>query len=534
MQNMASLPALLRALLSPRAYPHPAERVELVETHASWVLLAGERAYKVKKPVDFGFLDFSTLAARRRFCEEEVRLNRRLAPGLYLGVVAICGSEDAPMVGGDGPALEYAVAMRRFDEQARLDRVAARGGLERRHVDRLARDIARFHASAPTVGGGEPWGSASEVMTHALDNFRATRDGGAAAGLLTPELLRRLDALERWTRAEHARLAPTIEDRRAGGFVRECHGDLHLANMALIDDIVVPFDAREFSPGLRWTDVMAEVAFTVMDLHRLGQAGAARRFLNGWLEHSGDYAGLAVLPFYLAYRAMVRAKVAALRGGQIEEPAGRDAAARELAGAVALAGHFTEARERCLVITSGVSGSGKSRLAAALVEGGSWIRLRSDVERKRIAGLGPSERSGSETGTGLYAPAATEMTYRRLHALARTVLAAGYPVIVDATFLERRRRAAFRECAVEAGVPFAILAVDAPAALLESRVARRASAGTDASEATVDVLRRQLRDREPLDPTEAACTVRIDTSTDPDPTGTAARIAAITAREGSG
>ena len=517
----ADPPPLAHRLRDPDQFPHPVGGVDVVETHISWVVLAGDFAYKIKKPLDLSFLDFSTLVKRRHACEEEVRLNRRQAPGLYLDVVAIAGTPERPRVGADGPPLEYAVRMRRFDRAQELDRLLAAGALPPERIDELARTVARFHDAAPAATTDDAWGDPATALANALANFDHVRRLEHAA-----DVVARVDALSTWTQAEHARVAPAMAARLAAGRVRECHGDLHLANMVLHGGRVVVFDCIEFNPALRWTDVMAEVAFTAMDLTHRGRRDLAQRFVNDYLETTGDYDGLAVLRFYVVYRAMVRAKIAAIRAAQETAAAARAGDRAGFLAHLALAEACARRPRPALVITCGASGSGKSHAAALLAGTGEWIRVRSDVERKRLAGLAATERSGAALATGIYAGDMTARTYARLAALARTVVAAGYPVIVDATFLARAQRDAFRLLAAELGVPFAILAPRAPAAVMRARVAARDAAGTDASEATPAVLERQLEMAEPLGPEELAAAVTLDAGGPVDADALAAAVAA--------
>lgn len=521
----AAAPPLAQRLRSQAQFGHPIARVDVVETHISWVVLAGDFAYKIKKPLDLGFLDFSTLDKRRHACDEEVRLNRRLAPELYLDVVAITGTPEAPRIGDGGTAIEYAVRMRRFDRAQELDRLLAAGALPPERIDELARTVARFHAEAPAAGTGERWGDPATALANALANFDHVRGLERAADVVS-----RVDALCAWTRAEHARIAPALSARLAAGRVRECHGDLHLANMVIHGGRVVVFDCIEFNPALRWTDVMAEVAFTAMDLMHRGRRDLAQRFVNGYLEATGDYDGLAVLRFCVVYRAMVRAKIAAIRAAQETDAA---ACARDRADFLAhleLAESCARPARVALAITCGASGSGKSFAAAQLAATGEWIRVRSDVERKRLAGLAATERSDSGLASGLYAGDVTERTYARLADLARTVIAAGYPAIVDATFLSRAQRAIFRTLAAALGVPFVILAPRTPESVMRTRVAAREAAGTDASEATPAVLERQLASAEPPGPDEEAAVVAFDAS---GPVDGAALAAAVAAKVGA-
>jgi uncharacterized protein len=495
---------VIEQLRDPARYPHRAERVELIETHISWVLLAGDYAYKVKKPVDLGFLDFRSLQARRFYCEEELRLNRRTAPQVYLDVVPITGSDADPRLGGDGEAIEYAVKMKRFSQKSLLSRMAQHGRLGVDHIDALARGVADFHSRVARADAAGPFGSAEEVLVPALQNFDQI-EALIGADANVPELER----LRGWTSREHARLRAIFDARKAGGFVRECHGDLHLGNIALIDGEPTAFDGIEFSEALRWIDVVNEIAFLVMDLIDRKLPRLAWRFLNGYLETTGDYAGLTLLRFYLVYRALVRAKVACIRDHQ----PGLDAQERRRAGReyleyLRLAQSLAHLPPRALIVMHGVAGSGKTTLAQELIETWGAVRLRSDVERKRLQGLVAGARTGSALGEGIYSPDLTAQTYARLAALSRTVLEAGYSVVVDATFLERAQRSAFAEAAREAGVPFAIAVCEAPETVLRERVATRQRAARDASEADLAVLANQLASREPLSSAELADSVR--------------------------
>ena len=509
---------LLGLLMEPGVLPGSAGGVDLIETHISWVLLAGEHAWKLKKPLDLGFLDFSTVERRRAACEAELRLNRRTVPELYEAVVPVWRTGDGVRVGDqrvDAAApgatpLDYLVRMRRFDQSALFEARLAAGQLEPALFDRLARHVAAFHEGAAVAQPGDGFGDAVAVMAPVRQNFAQIRERVSDAALL-----RELARIESWAEARFAALAPVFDARLEAGRVRECHGDLHLGNLIVLDGEPRLFDAIEFSAALRWTDVVADIAFLVMDLQARGRMDLASRFLNAWLERSGDYAGLRLLPWYLSYRAMVRAKVAAIRAGQVEGAARADTLA-ECARYLTLAAAQMQTPAPALLIASGVSGSGKTSQSQPLVEGCGVIRVRADVERKRLFGLDADARSGSTLGGGLYSAEASARTYARLAELAREVVEAGYPVLVDATFLKRSQRAAFAELAATLGVPFAILAFDAPVETLRARVRQRAEAGADASEADVAVLETQLRAREPFEEEELACVVPIDTASAPD------------------
>jgi aminoglycoside phosphotransferase family enzyme/predicted kinase len=499
-------PELVRGLLDPRAYPH-AGQVEHLETHISHVFLTGAHAYKIKKPLDLGFLDFSTLDQRRTFCEEEVRINRRLAPDLYLAVVPIAGPVDAPRVEGDGEPIEYAVKMRQFAQDGLLENVLERGELTAQLIDALAAEVAAFHGSVPRAPAGGPYGGVQGIVGPAQQNFEQL-----APLLRTDEDRALLDHLRLWTDRQSQALGPRLERRQRDGFVRECHGDLHLGNMVLIDGRVRIFDAIEFNPALRWIDVISEIAFVVMDLAARGRDDLGSRFVNAYLEHTGDYAGVRMLRYYVVYRALVRAKVAAMRAAQpgLSE-AQRHALAQKCSLHLALAQRTASPPLPVLVIHHGLSGSGKTTCSQTILEAIGAIRIRSDVERKRLGGFEAAARTGSALGAGIYSGDATRATYTRLAALAEEVLAGGYTVLVDATFLQRERRAAFRALADRLHVPLRIAVFTARHETLVARIVARSERGTDASEAGLEVLAAQLRNQESLTAEEQALAVRFDT-----------------------
>ena len=498
--------ALVAALRNPDYYPHPAGQVEVIETHISYVLLSGAYAYKIKKAVALGFLDFSTLARRRVYCEEELRLNRRLAPELYLAVVAITGSPDAPRFGGNGEAIEYAVQMARFSQEALLDRQLAAGRLSPNVIDELADQLADFHERTQRASPDQPFGSPEAVWEPMAQNFAQLGQQLSGAADST-----RLAALEAWSRQRFSQLADLLAARSRDGWIRECHGDLHCGNIARTGDGLRIFDCIEFDPGLRWIDVLNEIAFLTMDLEERGRADYAHRLLNRYLEAKGEYRGLPLLAFYTVYRALVRAKVAAIRASQ-EHPASRLAELANCDRYLACAVKATLPGKPTLMLMHGLAGSGKSWLAQQLLERLGALRIRSDVERKRLFGLSALTRSDCAVGDGIYDTAATKATYDRLVESASHILAAGYPVLVDAANLQAWQRAAFRDLAAARKVPFVILACTAPEALLQARLVSRQAAGCDASEADYAVLTQQMRTQEALTLEEEACCLGIDTT----------------------
>lgn len=473
--------------------------VALLQTHISWVLLTQRLAFKLKKPVRLPFLDFSSAVRREQACLEELRLNRRLASALYLGVVPVRGTPAAPRWGGEAPVIDHAVVMRRFADDALMSERLRQGQLSARAIECLALRLADFHAGAPAAGPDGPFGQPVQVqqsVRQVLEQLEAARPGDA-----------RLAPLRAWCEARLRALEPEWRRRLDSGAVREGHGDLHLANLIVpgADDEATAFDCIEFDPALRWIDTMSDIGFATMDLQARGRRDLAFRFLDAYLQRGGDYAGLRVLRLYEVYRALVRALVQALSPGHAAGPDYLDCAQDLVAAGAAPR----------LLITYGLSGSGKSTVAEALLAQAGAVRIRSDVERKRLFGLRALQRS-AEHGLDLYTPEAGRRTFEHLAACARAALLGGYPVIVDAAFLSRATRQDFEHLAWQLRVPITILACTADAETLRRRVAARGAAGTDPSEAGVDVLEKQLETGEPLDAVERAGAIEVDTTAEVD------------------
>ena len=475
---------------------HPDQEVVLHETHISFVLVTAGFAYKFKKALKNDFLDFTTLALRRHFCNEELRLNRRLAPELYLDVVAVTGPPHDPALEGSGPPIDCAVRMRAFDQAGLWDRRAAQGLLGPAQIDALVAQLVAFHsriAVAGAPGADDPtrnFGGPAQVRRPMLDNL------GALPALLPGEEEHDvIESLSRWEAATYTALEPVFAERQRGGWVRECHGDLHLGNVAEIEGRTTVFDGIEFNDEFRWIDVMSEIAFMAMDLHAHGRSDLAHRFVNGCVEASGDYEGLRVLRYYEVHRALVRAKVAAIRAGQTGHAADRAQARHFLALAAAL----SRRGQPALLITHGHSGSGKTTLSQGLLETLGAVRVRADLERKRMFGLKPLQR-----GKAVYGADATAATYARLGEAAQAVLDAGLPVVLDATFLRRQHRDMARGWAAARGLPFVLLDFELDPATLRERVSARAARNDDASDADIAVLERQLQTADSLGSDERA------------------------------
>lgn len=493
-------------------FNHPVTQFRLIETHISYVLLTGPYAYKFKKPVDLGFLDFRTLDRRKYFCEEEIRLNKRLAPGLYIDIVSFTGSADRPELNGSGTVLEYAVRMEQFAEDEQALHLLRDGKLTGEHIHQLARTLAEFHNNVAVADPGSGYGEPRLVLQDAMDNINTLRP--ILRG--DPVYSKCLEELASWTDSIFNELRQRFTGRKQNGYIRECHGDVHLGNIVRHGNEMLIFDCIEFSPLLHWIDVINDLAFLIMDLYEHDIPEMAQRLLNDYLQRTGDYEGLYVLRFYLVYRALVRSKVAGIRLGQphvdvqdLERETGNEHRYLDLARG------FTRPPDPVLIITHGVSASGKSTHSRILAEKTGAVWIRSDVERKRLHGLQLLERSHSGLGTGLYSPENTARTLRRLADVCQTILDAGYPVIVDATFLQRHSRKTFYKIARDFNCAFVILDFQADEALLRSRIEQRQQQGSDVSEADLQVLKDQLRHREPLDEQETHLSIRIDTTAAP-------------------
>ena len=489
---------IVAALLDPRAYPHPVERVELIETHISWVFLAGDRVYKVKKPVNLGFLDFTTLERRRFCCEEEVRLNRRLTHDVYLGVVELRGTGDV-RIDGDGPVREVAVAMRRLPHDRMLDLLVREGRAEPRLAGEIGTIVARFHAMERTGGEIDELGGLPTIRANWDENFAQT--AGLGADVLPDDWRRRLHS---WVDAFCEREAARFAARVAAGRSRDCHGDLQAQHVCCTEPIQI-FDCIEFNHRFRYGDTAAEIAFLMMDLERLGRPDLASWFLNAYLEESGDFDAVPLLDFYRAYRAFVRGKVLSFTIGAHPEVT---APARDL---FAQALDYTERRRvPRLFITTGVIGSGKTTVARHVAAGAGAILVRTDVERKRLAGLGLTERTPAGFGETLYSPEMTRRTYDESLGIAARLLEAGWPVLLDGTFSTTSQRGQARDVAKRLGVPFTVFWCDAPDPVLAERLRRRAADPREVSDAGVELLPRHRAQY--AAPTQEPDVIRIDTT----------------------
>ncbi|CAK0755222.1 conserved hypothetical protein [Gammaproteobacteria bacterium] len=402
--------------------------------------------------------------------------------------------------------------MVQFLNEDQFDQLLAQGALQRAWIDDLAHRVATFHRMIPPICTNSPYGTPVAVFKAVIENFRHLRVRSQSFADR-----RRVTSLETWSRTQYARLAPLMAARRSGKFVRECHGDAHLGNIFLISGEVTIRDAIQSNSDLRWIDTINEVALLLMDFDERGAFDFAARFLDLYLEDNGDYAGLALLRFYQVYQALVRAKKMAIHLNRKDlDMTERDATLASYRRYLKLALGYTRPSPRLLVIAHGPSGVGKTTLTNHLLHRLGAIRIRSDVERKRLFGLMPLERSESRQFEGIYTAEANRRTYQRIEDLAAEVLAAGFTVIVEATFLKRRGRDAMRALAARQGAVFALLDLRATPATLHARIVERQRVGLDASEAGVAVLEHQLATAEPLTNDEMGAALLVDTESNVD------------------
>lgn len=507
MSSAGSLPGALTALLQPAAYPHAVRAVQLVETHISWVLLTGEFAYKIKKPVHFPFVDLRSAERRAHFCAEELRLNHRFAPQLYLRVCAVTLEGGRARIDGCGEVIDHAVCMHQFGAADELAALLASGELAPPALAAFGRELARLHEGLPCPDAGEPWGRPDSVRALLLRNLAECQQ--AAERLDAAQLVHSLsDAYQ--SRIEAA--AAWMASRRAAGRVRECHGDLHAGNIARYGGRLLAFDCIEFEPAFRWIDVAEEIACLYMDLRARRFDAHAQAFIGGYLFEVGDYSACRLLHLYGAHRALVRAKVAALRVGNASEAQSRAASREAHCRYLECAKDLLAARRPQLILMCGLSGSAKTWLAERLASSLGAVHVRSDIERKRLAGLTAVQRSAAALDEGLYSAAMSTATYERLRQCAGEALDGGLSVIVDATCQRRRQRGLLSSLGPEHHAEVRLVFCHAPREVLEARIAARERAGADASEADRRVLALQQARFEPIEVNEGLAVIDADTT----------------------
>lgn len=493
------LAALIDALSHPDAYPYPAGEVEVLQTHISVVFLAGPHAYKIKKPVNLGFLDFSSLERRRYFCEQEVRLNRRLAADVYLGVVPVVQSGERVRLEGQGEIVEWAVKMERLPAEGTLEHRLESGQLDNTTIQMLAGKVAAFHQSAEAAPAIAAFGKFDVVAANARDNF--TQSVGQVGVTLSRAVFDRLREL---TEQKLSNLRDTMEGRARRNVPRDTHGDLHLEHVYFFpkrgSNSLVIIDCIEFNDRFRFADPVADMAFLAMDLKFHGRRDLADIFQAVYFQATADDEGRALLPFYTAYRAAVRGKVEGLKSAEKEVPEPERAHAITRSRAhwlLALSELEVPERRPGLLLIGGLPGTGKSTLSKKLADSAGFEIIRTDVVRKELAGAPDLDRASQPFGQGLYSPAWTEKTYGECLRRAEAMLFDGKRIIVDASFMEDKRRRTFLESAAQLGVPTVFLACKASPEVVRARLGHRHHDASDADWAIYQQAARRWEDLSP-------------------------------------
>jgi aminoglycoside phosphotransferase family enzyme/predicted kinase len=496
------LPDLVRALLRPEAFSHPADHIQLHETHGAWVILAGSHAYKLKKPVDLGFFDFSTFERRAADAEAELRLNRRLAADTYLGLVDVVERDGQLCFGGEGRMLERAVHMRRLPDEGMLTALLERDEVPPALVQRIARTMVRFHREAATGPGVDEHGARATIEAHWDENFAQIEP---FVDVSIPH--DQLDLIRSYVQRFLNKCAELLDRRVAEGRVRDGHGDLHAASICIVKDEIVIFDCIEFSDAYRCADVAAEVAFLAMDLDHAGRPDLARAFVVEYVRRSGDRVLTELLDFYKCYRAFVRGKVLSFRLSQPGLPeVEREALTRSARAYFDLAIVYAGGAERpLLVVTCGVPGSGKSTVADELSRRLGMLVLSTDVIRKRRAGLHPTARAHRGVDQGIYRAEVTRLTYTAMREEASKWLRRGVSVVLDGTFADREQRRMARRAAEHAEARFLLVLTTCQEEVLRRRIDTRSKDPHRISDATWEIaqlIQRRFTPPDELPPAE--------------------------------
>ena len=498
----STFPPVIQKMLQPDFYPHPvAGSIQLIQTHASYILLTGDRAYKVKKPVNFDFLDYSTLENRQHFYTEELRLNQRGAPELYLQVLPIVQTETGIHLGGTGEPIEYTLQMRQFPQESLFSSLFQQGKLTEAHLEELGRVLANFHTQAPTNDYIRSFGKIAQVRASFDENYQQTQKyiGG-------PQTQTQFEATKHYTDRFFQQQQALFASRIQNHYIRECHGDLHLRNICLWHNKIQLFDCIEFNESFRFVDVIYDAAFTSMDLEDNQRPDLANAFLNTYIECTGDWEGLQLLPLYASRQAYVRAKVTSFL---LDDPA-ISATEKEHAAAIAaryyqLAWQYTQSHRGRLILMAGLSGSGKSTTARRLARHLHAIHIRSDAVRKHLGGI-PLDAQGS---VDLYTLAMSQQTYDRLQQLGLLLAAQGFPVILDAKYDRSQFRLAVANQAKANQIPLQICHCTAPVEVLVKRLQQRQG---DISDATDALIAQQQATWESFTETEQAYAIALDTT----------------------
>ena len=509
-----SFPPLIQQMLQPGFYPHPViEPIELIQTHVSYVLLTGDYVYKVKKPVNFGFLDYSTLDKRHHFCKEEIRLNQRGAAEIYLEILPISQAGEKYQLGGTD-AVEYVLKMQQFPQEGLFSNMFERGELTEKYMEDLGRIVAQFHEKAHTDDYIRKFGEIPQVRDAIDENYRQT-----ASYIGGPQTQEHYEETQQYTDKFFASGEEVFASRIKNNWIRECHGDLHLRNICLWQDKILLFDCIEFNEPFRFVDVMFDIAYAVMDMDARSRPDLGNAYLNTYVEQIGDWEGLQVLPLYLSRQAYVRAKVTSFLLDDPSVPAAdKEAAAVTAAKYYQLAWEYTRSPSPAygpqsgssqgkLTLMSGLSGSGKSTVARHLARHTGAIHIRSDAVRKHLAGVPLDEQGGAD----LYSAEMTEKTYSRLLELGIKLASVGWSVILDAKYDKKKLRQDAIAGANSHQLPLSILHCTAPMEVCQGRVSSRTG---DVSDATADLLTKQQAAAEPFTESEQPYVKTLDTTQD--------------------
>jgi uncharacterized protein len=505
--------SIVESMTRPDFYPHHPRTVELVQTHISFVFIAGDYVYKVKKPVNFGFLDFTTLEKRKFYCEEELRLNKRLAPSIYLDVVPI--GEDGQghlSAGGTQTIVDYAVRMKKLPLNKMLKILLAEGRADEKVMDAVARKIAQFHKEAQTGGRIDEMGSIATIRHNHEENFAQTEKYLNVT--IPPHQFRFIkEYVERFLGVNKLLLEKRVAEHK----IRDCHGDLHLEHICIADEIIV-FDCIEFNERFRFGDVAAEVAFLTMDLDYNGYFHQAEDFVRSYLNYSGDTDMQSLLNFYRCYYAYVRGKVISFRLDQKEIPdAERTEIKRTALKYFDLAYTYAARLEKpVLILTAGLIGSGKSYQARHLAERLGAEVIRTDVLRKELLQIAPAEKHYESFGQGIYASDISRKTYEKAVALAAEIIQQGKPVIIDASFRNRSDRAGAVDLAGRLRVPLYVIECTCPDDLVKIRLEKRMLDSDNPSDGRWEILQEQKKQYEAIDEIPAGRFFRVDTSIHPE------------------
>jgi uncharacterized protein len=514
----ATLPDLIRQMLQPGFYSHPVqEPIQLQQTHISFILLTGEYAYKVKKSVSFGFLDFTTLENRQHFCQEELRLNRRLSPELYLAVLPIV--EDAGQYHIEtsnltsNAVVDYTVQMRQFPQGALLSHLFEQSKLTAAMMQELGTLVAQFHARAEIDVDMQGYGSLAAIQKVATSNYAISEAfiEGAGTDRSFTQTLQQYNETQQFTNQFFTQHSDWFVQRQVEGKIRDCHGDLHLNNICFYLDKIHIFDCIEFNPAFRTIDVIYDVAFLVMDLEFQGRADLANLFLNTYLEQTGDYWGAALLPLYLSMRAYIR--------GNVNSLSLKDSAISNVDKAgflqrgkayYRLAWEYTQRSQGRLLLMSGLSGSGKSSIARQLAQRANALHLRSDAVRKHLSSTPLFQRGDTNDtfGSGIYTPEMTAKTYGYLLELGLFLAEQGWTVILDAKYDRHSLRQAALAAATAAQLPIHFVQCTAPVSVLRDRLQKRTG---DIADATAEMLDDQIKNAEPLTGVEEPISTTLQT-----------------------